>query len=477
MHGLYSKLIKPIHFSGDIVAVNFSFFISYYLVYGSHDNFVDNHYFSLLIFYNAAWIVLTLLLKPYQFGRTQPYTSLLSSIFRFLFFFILAQEIFNRWVTVFNYPHSFFIYTYISIALLLPLWRLTTILALRIYRKRGFNFKRVVLVCSDSNSCSELKEFFDNHPEHGYRILRIFNIRKHYSGTNDLMGELKDYCTEKDIDEIYCSYSPFNGNGISDLMDFANKNLIRVKFLPDVFGFTMKQFNIEFYDYIPVFAVKPTPLDDPLNKIFKRAFDITFSFVVMVFLFSWLAPLIALFIKLDSRGNVIFRQRRNGLDNKEFWCYKFRTMYNNHEADITQATGDDSRITKIGSFLRKTSLDELPQFINVFLGDMSVVGPRPHMVWHTEYYSEIIKKYMLRHFIKPGITGLAQVKGYRGETSDPALMERRIKMDVFYMENWSFFLDLKIIFLTLFKLQDDAPGIKKIPANGKPAAKRSKQIA
>ena len=181
----------------------------------------------------------------------------------------------------------------------------------------------------------------------------------------------------------------------------------------------------------------------------KRAFDLVFSTVVLICSPVIFIP-IAIAVKLSSPGPVFFKQKRTGFKGKEFNCYKFRTMRVNADSDEVQATRNDPRKTRVGEFLRKTSLDELPQFINVFLGDMSVVGPRPHMVKHTLDYSKIIDKYMLRHLIKPGITGWAQVNGYRGETRELWQMERRVEYDVWYIEHWNFWLDIKIIFLTVF---------------------------
>ena len=181
----------------------------------------------------------------------------------------------------------------------------------------------------------------------------------------------------------------------------------------------------------------------------KRLFDIIFSFLVLFFILSWMYPLIGLLIKLSSKGPILFKQKRSGLDNKEFWCYKFRSMSKNVDADNKQATKGDVRITTIGRFLRKSSLDEFPQFINVLKGDMSIVGPRPHMLKHTEQYSELIKKYMVRQLVKPGITGAAQIRGYRGETREIKEMEGRVKWDVWYIENWTFFLDINIILRTV----------------------------
>lgn len=223
----------------------------------------------------------------------------------------------------------------------------------------------------------------------------------------------------------------------------------------DFRGFTYKGLELEMYDYIPVLNVTPIPLDDWKNRAVKRAFDIGFSLFVIIFVLSWLTPLLALIICLDSEGPIFFKQKRSGKINSTFYCLKFRTMRVNKEADIKQATQDDQRITKIGAFLRKTSLDELPQFFNVLMGDMSVVGPRPHMISHTEQYSRKIERFMARHFVKPGITGLAQAKGYRGETRELNMMKNRVRLDKFYIENWSLLLDIKILFLTFLTLYNE----------------------
>ncbi len=202
--------------------------------------------------------------------------------------------------------------------------------------------------------------------------------------------------------------------------------------------------------YIPIILRRTIPLDEFFHKIIKRLFDITFSILIIVGVLSWLIPVMAIIIKLDSRGPVFFVQKRNGLNNKEFKCFKFRSMEVNELADIEQVSKNDNRITKVGKFIRKTSIDELPQFLNVLLGDMSVVGPRPHMVSHTNMYAERIDKFMVRHFIKPGITGLAQTKGFRGEVESDNDIINRVRYDIFYMKKWSILLDLKIIFSTVY---------------------------
>jgi putative colanic acid biosynthesis UDP-glucose lipid carrier transferase len=187
-----------------------------------------------------------------------------------------------------------------------------------------------------------------------------------------------------------------------------------------------------------------------LRRFFKRSFDILFSLFIILFVFSWLYPILAILIRLESRGPVFFAQLRTGRNGSQFKCYKFRSMYENADAHRRQATRNDGRITRVGAVMRKTSLDELPQFFNVLVGHMSIVGPRPHMVVHTEEYSRLTDKYKTRHLLRPGITGWAQILGLRGEVKSPDAMLKRLDADVWYLKNWSFLLDLKIIFLTFW---------------------------
>lgn len=216
---------------------------------------------------------------------------------------------------------------------------------------------------------------------------------------------------------------------------------------------------MEVMDSIPLLTIRREPLQAAYNRAIKRAFDIIFSFCILITIYPVLYTIAGFLIKRSSPGPILFKQKRTGLYGHEFECYKFRTMKMNEQADSMQAVKNDPRKTKIGDFLRRTNLDEFPQFVNVLKGDMSVVGPRPHMLRHTEQYSALIDKYMIRHLVKPGVTGWAQVTGYRGETRTLEQMEGRVKRDVWYIENWSFFLDLKIIVITvlnMFRGEDNA---------------------
>ena len=205
-------------------------------------------------------------------------------------------------------------------------------------------------------------------------------------------------------------------------------------------------------EFIRLMTIRREPLQAEYNRVLKRVFDIFFSLAILLTIFPILYIVVGILIKLSSPGPILFTQKRTGLYGQDFMCYKFRTMKVNEDTDLLQAVKNDPRKTKIGDFLRRTNLDEFPQFINVLLGNMSVVGPRPHMLKHTNQYSVLIDKYMVRHLVKPGVTGWAQVTGYRGETKTLEQMEGRVKRDVWYIENWTFFLDIKIIVVTVLNM-------------------------
>ena len=262
------------------------------------------------------------------------------------------------------------------------------------------------------------------------------------------------------VKDLYVCIAPERIEEVTALVNEADKQLIRLKFIPDMGRTLAASFTISYLGgEFPMMTLRNEPLEDLENRFRKRAFDLCFSFLVIIFILSWLYPIIALLIRLESKGPILFRQQRSGRNDIPFWCYKFRSMRINSDSNSKQATKNDDRITKMGKFLRRTSMDELPQFFNVFEGNMSVVGPRPHMLKHTEEYRALIEKFMVRHFAKPGITGWAQVNGLRGETKETEDMERRVEHDIFYVENWSLMWDVRIIFLTVinvFRGEDNA---------------------
>ena len=335
------------------------------------------------------------------------------------------------------------------------LWRVVVRLSLKLYRRKGYNFKKVVIVGAGKNGM-ELYQVMKDDLSYGFNVMGFFDdneslrrVLPNYLGKTD---EVEDYVERNDVDEIYCTLPGTNGGKIARLLNFSEKRMIRFYIVPELYHDVKKSMVMEVMESIPLLTIRREPLQSLYNRFLKRAFDIVFSLGVLLTIFPILYIVVGTLIKLSSPGPILFRQKRTGLYGRDFECYKFRTMRVNAEADTRQAVKDDPRKTRIGDFLRRTSLDEFPQFINVLLGDMSVVGPRPHMLRHTEQYSALIDKYMVRHLVKPGITGWAQVTGYRGETRTLEQMEGRVKRDVWYIENWSFFLDLKIIVVTLLNV-------------------------
>ncbi len=254
------------------------------------------------------------------------------------------------------------------------------------------------------------------------------------------------------INEIFSTISPNENNTINDLIKESEQLCVRFRIVPSVSVFLEKGMTIDHYADLSMFSTRRDPLEDVGNRIKKRLFDVVVSVFVVVFILSWLYPLLAVLIKLGSKGPVIFKQLRSGISDQPFFCFKFRTMKHDNYSEHLQASKNDARVTWIGSILRKTSLDEFPQFVNVLLGDMSVVGPRPHMLKHTAEFSQMTEHYMVRHLLKPGITGWAQVNSFRGEINHPDQLKDRISSDLWYLQNWSLMLDIKIVAMTFLRV-------------------------
>jgi Undecaprenyl-phosphate glucose phosphotransferase len=398
---------------------------------------------------NVAWVVLAIIFNPYKFSRVSRFAKILRGHFVFflIHFLTVAGSLFLINTTVTGSGHLWL--TFATSVVLLFLWRIVYFYFNKIFVNKRLNFKNVVIV-GFGDLAWEMRKFFRLHPEFGFRFLGYFD-EKITNREVKPIDELYTFCTENDVQEIYCCMPYIDNNRIRSLVDYGFSNLIKVKLITDYRGFFSRGVSLETYDNIPVLNVAAVPLDERNNQLIKRIFDIIFSSFVLVFILSWLLPIISILIKLSSRGPVFFKQKRAGKGNKPFNCLKFRTMVPNNP-EFKQATKNDPRVTRLGKFLRKTSMDELPQFINVLKGEMSIIGPRPHPLKLNEEFSPRIEKFMARHYIKPGITGLAQAKGYRGETKTDHSMRGRVKLDRFYIENWSFILDLKIIIATIIAI-------------------------
>jgi putative colanic acid biosynthesis UDP-glucose lipid carrier transferase len=289
----------------------------------------------------------------------------------------------------------------------------------------------------------------------GIKILGFFDDNLTQKDDEHILGTLaqaKEYIKEHKIETIYCTLPLSAKDKILDFLNFAEQNVINFHVVPSISYYTNTSIVLNRIGNVPVLSVRKAPLSHTHNAFIKRAIDVVVSFIFLITLFPVIYLILGILIKVNSPGPVFFVQERTGLKGKNFKCYKFRSMRCNGEANTRQATANDERKTRIGDFIRRTSIDELPQFINVLKGDMSIVGPRPHPIFLNEKYSKLIEKYMVRHFVKPGITGLAQINGLRGETKDVKEMEGRIKKDIWYLENWSMALDIEIILRTVFMM-------------------------
>ena len=345
-------------------------------------------------------------------------------------------------------PMRVYAYFYLIFYLSLAVWWITSRKIIKLFRRRGRNFKRIIIIGWNGTAKMLYDEILSD-PGYGYKILGIFDNEEHADrAMTGTLQEIEDFVVANNIDEIYCA-QPSEEENVGDIIKIADRHDVQFFYVPLISGFMTTSFSLTSMGNLPIMVYRPNPLQFWLYRLIKRIFDICFSVVVIGLVSVTVLIPIIFAIKLSSRGPVLFKQRRTGYRGREFTCLKFRTMKVNSQADTVQATKDDPRKTRVGDFLRRTSLDELPQFLNVLWGDMSVVGPRPHMVSQTNEYKKLIDKYMVRHIIKPGITGLAQVSGYRGQTEELWQMQKRVEYDVTYIENWSLWLDVKIIIRTI----------------------------
>ncbi len=436
--GRYSGWLRPISYGIDF------FFIHYFAFTFFGTSFP---YFNYVVFLTLAWLILSLRSGFYEIYRFTHLSKIMSLIGKQGVLFLLIVFSFFGFYNELPTSASTIIKYVLAVMLAITIVKLGVFFLLKKYRLyMGGNVRKVVIIGLNQKT-DQLRKFFTQNPVYGYKLYKTFDLKGPEKVT---IEDCMDFILDNEIDEVYSSVAEINNKDLIKLMDFVDNNLKILKFLPDNKEIYSKKLDFSYYGVLPILSMRKIPMDEPFNKFLKRSFDVVLSLLIIVGLLSWLTPLLGLLIKLESKGPVFFKQKRNGLDYKEFYCYKFRSMKPNPMAHIEQIRKGDERVTRVGKIIRKTSIDELPQFINVLKGEMSVVGPRPHMVSHTHMYAERIDKFMVRHFIKPGITGLAQVSGYRGEVEDDNHIINRVKYDIFYLENWSLFLDIKIVFQTIF---------------------------
>lgn len=345
----------------------------------------------------------------------------------------------------------FMILFHVSNYFLLIFWRISCYHALRKFRQHGRNSLSCIFIGSSKNIRELYKEMTE--PTLGYKIMGYFDYKANEELSKSMIylgtpNETVEWMKRHKPDNVFCGLHSSESELILPIIHWCEQNFTHFFNVPDVRSYLHRKMWFESVGDVPVLSLHREPLNKFDNRLVKRIFDVLMSGLFLCTAFPIIYIIVGSIIKITSPGPIFFKQKRNGINGKEFWCYKFRSMKVNKDADKVQATKNDPRKTKFGDFMRKTNIDELPQLINVFKGDMSLVGPRPHMLKHTEEYSALIDNYMVRHWVKPGITGWAQVTGFRGETKELYQMEGRVEADIWYMEHWSFLLDLFIIYKT-----------------------------
>ena len=437
-----SYLIPPLL---SLLDLSVLFFVVYCF---SKKDYLDLQFVFFITFFWVLIAYYTKFYNVYRYTHISRLVTLISSqFFIFLPAFLSYFSLFKEGKIIreqFN--------TLITFVLIITFLKFLFYFLLKKYRLSGGNY-RTVIVFGDNKAAKNVVSLFSKKQDLGYRFFGFFSDVK--SKSKKYLGEIKDglkYANENNIDEIYCEVNSMTSVQLKEIRSFSSKNNIDVRLIPENKAIYSKNFTVEYFGTIPILKPKKLPFEKLETHVIKTLFDVVFSFLICVFLLSWMLPVLWLLVKIDSKGSFLFKQIRDGVDGKQFYCYKIRSMKINKDSDKIHAIKDDHRITKVGAFLRKTSLDELPQFFNVLKGDMSVVGPRPHMNIQTEKYLKEIDNYIIRNSVKPGITGLAQVSGYRGEIQKKSDIDNRVRFDIFYIENWSFFLDIKIIFQTLMSV-------------------------
>ncbi|MBS1730006.1 MAG: undecaprenyl-phosphate glucose phosphotransferase [Bacteroidetes bacterium] len=443
---------------GDYAIINTAFLLTVLIKsYFSTGGVLELH-FGDFLFFNFSWLLSTIVMNLYSHDNLQviertlrqTIKAIILQIAIFLAYLYLSKETVP--LRIILYCYSFFIAFFILSRILFT--HISEVLIGRV------NKKKPVAILGQNDTGKELAELFASKKS-DYKFRGFFEDSEN-GGTAAVMPfkpieKCIQFAANNQIEEIYSTIFPTEENWEA-LAELADKKCVRLKFVSKDIT-PSRQGMVNYFNEFPVISIRKEPLEAKVeNRAKKRIFDIVFSFFITVFILSWLIPIVGIIIKLNSKGPVFFIQNRPGRNNQLFKIIKFRTMtVTESDGEFKQATKNDARITSVGRFLRKTSLDEMPQFLNVLLGQMSIVGPRPHPVKLNLDYQDQINSFMARHFVKPGITGWAQVNGYRGETETEESMKKRIEHDLWYMENWSLMLDIRIVFLTIANIIKGEP--------------------
>ena len=448
----YNYLLRYILLITDVIMLNVVYFLSYWLSERLGKHLVDELDANFVIVCNLIWFFCATFCGLYSLYGIRRLERIYRQTWRSVAFHFVLFAIYLLFSRNTEFSRTFLLIFYVLLSISFIFNRFLGT-AFQYVLLAKFNVAKKVAVMGSNATAIRIAEYLQKQ-----RTLSFYgfvgddeSIYNEEGGiVSDLVSKSFSEAAAAGVQDIYVAVTPNRMTEVSALVDEADRQCVRLKFIPDLGGSLASPYTIDYLGgEFPIITLRMEPLEEMKNRFKKRLFDLVFSTLVIIFVLSWLYPLMALLIKWESKGPVMFKQLRSGRNDMPFWCYKFRSMTVNSDSDNVQATKNDARITKIGAFLRRTSLDEMPQFFNVFMGNMSVVGPRPHMLKHTEEYKKIISKFMVRHFMKPGITGWAQVNGFRGETRLLEDMDNRVKYDIYYLENWTTALDVRIIFMTI----------------------------
>ena len=451
-----SDIIKLVAILGDFALLNLSMILVFFILKGIDSQAIAHISLkTYLLTSNLCYIpcisIFGVILHNRIVRPEQIVGRLLGTISLHVVIFLTVLAI----IKVDNFSRIYLLAFYLSFIPLAIGWRLTLRFFVKMFRRSGRNLHTTVLI-GDGDNMVELYHTL-NDLTYGYRVLGIFYDEKDSNYPEGIpfkgpVNQLFEWLSHNTVHELYCGLPSSRKDDILAIMNYCENNLIRFYSVPHVRNYIKRQLQLELLGEVPVLSIRTEPLQNPVNRLAKRLFDLTFSSLFLLTIFPFMYLIVGLIIKITSPGPIFFKQERNGENGKIFKCYKFRSMkVMENDKVVSQATQNDPRVTKVGNFLRRTSLDELPQFINVLTGGMSIVGPRPHAVAHNEQYRQLIEGYMLRHKVKPGITGWAQINGWRGETDTLEKMEKRVEFDLEYIREWSVWFDIKIVFLTVFK--------------------------
>jgi putative colanic acid biosynthesis UDP-glucose lipid carrier transferase len=455
MNTEFRKSLKTILVFLDLTAINFVWLITYLYFLNNLTTQTNNLFYSFAFFVNLIWIIISLAFGLYDEKSVMAFEVFSQKTAKVYFLWLVLMEMILVYAAEIHTISEHIIFFSFFSLLGISANRLFY-LGIKKYLSQQHDMINRVLILGFNDTAKKLAKYLE---EDGLNTQLMGFVEN-----DENMDELTTYpvyanienavnvAKQLNVHEIFSTITPEQNNIIYRLIRDSEEQCMRFKVVPSLSSHVNRDVVIDFIKDLPVLSMRADPLEDVGNRMKKRIFDVVVSGLVIIFILTWLIPLVAILILLDSRGPVFFTQLRTGLTDNPFFCYKFRTMRVNNESDSKQATKHDSRVTRLGAFLRKTSIDEFPQFFNVFRGEMSLVGPRPHMLKHTSEYAKIVEHYMIRQMLKPGITGWAQVNGLRGEISSPMQIQQRVASDLWYLEHWSIWLDIKIMFLTIHKV-------------------------